>query len=363
MKPKKMYLILLLPVGILLSYLAELSPQWVESVYSQGIFVLSNQVLSNVTGFFSFSLAEMFVILLLIASIISIIKLVIILVKEKEQRKDIAVRFLANTLILISVVYFAFNVLWGFNYYRLPFSEIAGMEVKPVSVDELEGLCISLIEQANDLRETMAETTGGVMRLRHGRENVFDTVDVGFELASVMYPQLSGRYGRPKGVILSELMSYAGITGIYFPFTGEANVNTTIPDYLLPFVTTHEMAHQRGFAREDEANYIAYLTSTLHPNPDFQYSGTLMALTYSTNALYRHDPARALLLREEYSEGLKRDLADRSRFWQHYEGPIERISRDINDSYLKANRQDDGIYSYGRMVDLLLAEYRLQASD
>jgi hypothetical protein len=118
------------------------------------------------------------------------------------------------------------------------------------------------------------------------------------------------------------------------------------------------MAHQRGFAREDEANYLAYLTCMLHPNPDFQYSGTLLALINAVNALYRYAPEQALLLQEEYSEAVRRDLLHRKLFWQQYEGPLEEISREINDSYLKANRQEDGVHSYGRMVDLLLAAYR-----
>ena len=55
------------------------------------------------------------------------------------------------------------------------------------------------------------------------------------------------------------MLSYLGISGIFIPFTCEANVNATLPDWEIPFTACHELAHQRGFAREDEANYVGYL--------------------------------------------------------------------------------------------------------
>jgi hypothetical protein len=152
-------------------------------------------------------------------------------------------------------------------------------------------------------------------------------------------------------------MSYTGITGVYFPFTGEANVNVSVPDSDIPATSCHEMAHQRGFAREDEANYIAYLTCKMHPDVDFQYSGTLLALIETTNALYNQDPSAFKELRSKYSDGLIRDLGAINEYWEHYEGPVNEVSNKINDAYLKANNQSDGVQSYGRMVDLLLAEY------
>lgn len=351
-------LLLLLPAGIVLSYLAQFFPFWVEKHFSQGLFVAVNQVLSSTTGLLSFSLAEVLVILLGLTMVISVSRLVIKLIKQPAQRKTLLANFLLNSLMMISILYFSFNLLWGLNYYRQPFAALAGLKIQQATVTELEGLCRSLIEQANYLREQTAEDQQGVMRLREGRTKVLQTAGEGYKHAANIYPQLGGTFGQPKRVMLSELMSYAGITGIYFPFTAEANVNFSIPDYMLPSTTCHEMAHQRGFAREDEANYLAYLTCMLHPNPDFQYSGTLLALSNAINALYRYAPEQALLLQEEYSEAVRRDLLHKKLFWQHYEGPLEEISREINDSYLKANRQEDGVHSYGRMVDLLLAEYR-----
>lgn len=76
------------------------------------------------------------------------------------------------------------------------------------------------------------------------------------------------------------------------------------------------------------------------------------------NALGKRDYERFHELRSNYSEGLRRDLAQLSAFWEEHEGWFEKISTKINDIFLKTNRQEDGVLSYNRMVDLLVAEYR-----
>jgi hypothetical protein len=264
----------------------------------------------------------------------------------------------------ISLVYFCFLLLWGFNYYRSPFSTISGLDVRPSSVKELQELCSNLLSRANSLRTQVHENNAGVMKLSSGRQYVLDAASKGYFNAAAVYPELGGKYGRPKGVLplMSTAMSYAGISGVYFPYTGEANVNTLITDSEFPFTACHEMAHQHGFSREDEANYIAYFVCTKHPDVDFQYSGVLMALIESTNALYSQDKNAFKTLRGQYSEGVLRDLKAINSFWQQYEGPINDVSTKINDAYLKANNQNEGVKSYGRMVDLLLAEYRANKS-
>jgi hypothetical protein len=196
------------------------------------------------------------------------------------------------------------------------------------------------------------------MYLKDGYKGALSRASKGYENISPSYPVFSGRYGKPKGVLTSLGLCYTGIAGIYMPFTGEANVNILVPDATLPSTICHEMAHQRGFAREDEANFIGYLACKYSNDADFQYSGYLLALIYSMNALYAYDEASYYELVKTYSPGLVRDLKYDSDFWKQFEGPAEKAQERINDAYLKSNKQADGIYSYGRMVDLLLAEYK-----
>ena len=137
-------------------------------------------------------------------------------------------------------------------------------------------------------------------------------------------------------------MLYTNITGMYFPFTAEANVNTQIPMLLLPATTLHEMAHQRGIAPEDEANFTAYFVGIHHPDYDFQYSSTVLALIHTMNALSKEDYEMAKQVQALYSENLRRDLEYYSRFWDKYEGRTSEVAEKVNDTYLKSNRQVDG---------------------
>ncbi|QXM06174.1 DUF3810 domain-containing protein [Crassaminicella indica] len=356
----KFLFILLIPITSSLFHIASLHPQLIETVYANIIYKQIMQILSSITGIFPFSLAEFLVISLIFFFIKMFIQTILCFIKNKNQRKFTILNCIGNMIVFVSIIYFVFIMIWGFNYCRLPFSKIANLEIKPSTVQELEILCNHLIEKANDLRSQVIENKDGIMMLPKGSSDVFLRASKGYEKAANIYPELGRKYGRPKRITFSHLMSYTGIAGIYCPFTGEANVNTAISDSSIPSTACHEMAHQRGFSREDEANYIAYLTCSMHPDKDFQYSGTLLALIHSMNALYKVDLKKYKKLQEKYSEGLKRDLSYLRSFWQQYKGPIERTSTRLNNAYLKANHQKDGVHSYGRMVDLLLAENRLK---
>lgn len=353
-----MYLIIFFPLAILLSYLATFSPTAVEKYYAASIYRAIAQILSSITGVLPFSLAEIFVITAVLATITGIIYGVRRIARSPRKRLKVLLKQLSSIAIAVSLVYFSFISVWGLNYHRLPFATIANMDVSPSSVEELEALCKGLINQANYLRDYVQEDNDGVMYLPNGVKDVFKRANFGYQAAADTYPELGGRYGRPKGVMLSKLMSYGGIWGVYFPFTAEANVNVSIPHSVIPSTTTHEMAHQRGFAREDEANFIAYITSIMHPDYDFQYSGALLALLHSMNALAGKDFEKFAALREQYSPGVARDFNAINRHSDQHDGIISKVSSNINDAYLKVNAQNDGVQSYGRMVDLLLAHYR-----
>ncbi|MGE5486123.1 MAG: DUF3810 domain-containing protein [Ignavibacteriales bacterium] len=343
-----------------LQRLSALAPVTVERLYSRGAFPVIAQGLNLVSGICPFSLAELTVgilVLLLVAWIAGTARAL----RKRPKRPGESGRALVRRgLILLSFVclaYSGFVVLWGLNYNRQPFSRIACLEARPASVDDLAGLCGSLVRTANYLRLQVKEDPSGVMRLNDDVPGALRRAPLGYERAASIYPFLGGRYGVPKAVFISGLWSYTGISGMYWPFTGEANVNVAVPASSIPAAACHEMAHQRGFAREDEANYIAYLACRLHPDKDFQYSGTLLALDNAMAQLRIRDPRQYAAIRAAYSEGVGRDLARVDAFWRAHEGPVERFSDRVNDQYLKANQQSDGILSYGRMVDLLLAEY------
>lgn len=355
-KFNSIWLLILLPLTLGLVFISKRNPYIVERVYSSGIYPYIGTVISLITGIFPFSLGEVIVVFsLLFLSIGALWVIYRIITRGISHIKMFSLS--KNILITISVIYFLFNFLWGLNYYRLPFYKIAGIDVRPATVQELAALCEDLINKANEIRKEISESEDKVF-YEKDYNYVLKNTHKGYEAVQSSYPELGGRFGMPKGVIFSKAMSYMGITGIYFPFTGEANVNMDIPFVSLPSTVAHEMAHQRGFAREDEANYIAYLTCKFHPELSFQYSGYILALIHSMNTLYVNDREKFIELSQRYSEEVKMDLNDISKHWAKYEGPIEKASTKMNNAYLKSNNQKDGVKSYGRMVDLLIAEYR-----
>lgn len=355
---KKLKISLLIPLGIILVHFSSKRPALVERLYSEGIYQPIGIMLSKATGILPFSVAELIIIFLPAAFIIYTVRILIKTISHRSVNFMPLLEYITNILMIISITFFVFLSIWGLNYYRMSFADIAGLKVQPASASELESLCESLIEKANMLRSSINTDEDGNMNIPGNSSDILKSCYKGYEVIANRYPELAGSYGDPKPVMLSRLMNYTGICGIYFPFTGEANVNVSVPDSILPSTASHEMAHQRGFSREDEANYISYLACTAHPDVNFKYSGILLALTNSMNALYKSDQSSFIKLSESYSEGIRHDLTELNEFWEQYEGPVERTSDRINDTYLKANKQKDGVKSYGRMVDLLIAEHR-----
>lgn len=348
----KLIIVLLTPLTILLNVITRRFPEFIEKYYSTYINKYIREALNSISALVSFSLGEMLFYLLVIILMILVIKLLVAIIK-RNFLKD-----LLNLGVLISILYVLFMVLWGFNYNRMPLNEVINIKVEKSSEKDLYALCEDLASRSNSLREKVQENSEGVTILPKGYKEAIVRASKGYTEAAKTFPVLSGKYAHPKVILSSPKMSYTGITGIYMPYTGEANINVNSPEFMIPNTAAHEMAHQRGFAREDEANYIAYLTCTLHPDDDFRYSGVMLALIYSMNALADKNLEDYKKVANMLSPGVKRDLKYQDEFWQKYQGKVEELSNNVNDNYLKYNGQIDGVESYGRMVDLLLAEFK-----
>ncbi|MBZ9633969.1 DUF3810 domain-containing protein [Clostridium sp. FP1] len=355
---KQSFLILLLPLGIILSQISTIFPNYIENLYSSFFYKIIANILSWITGFLPFSLAEIIIVSFSTFILWYVSKTIFNLFKGKNKRLEISKNFILNILAITGLIYFSFQLLWGFNYQRLTLDKVFQLNVRTSSSKELADLCELLINNSNTIRTKIKENQYGIMELPYNKKYILKTAQLGYDNASIKYPKLKGNYGTPKGILLSIPMCYTGITGFYFPFTNEANINMAEPDSFLPFTTAHEMAHQRGFAKEDEANYIAYIACIKHPDINFQYSGALSALSYSFNALRKSDTQKYNELISTCSMAVHNDLKYNQDFWNQYSGPIEKINDKINDTYLKSQNQESGTKSYGAMVDLLLAEYR-----
>jgi len=330
----------------------------VESVYARRVFPLLARVVSVATGWLPFSLSEAVV----MAGVVALAAAAVHVVVRARWRRWTAAGVagaIARLAGAIALAVFAFDLSWGFNYDRAPVAELLRYDLAPAPAGDLAALAADLLGQAAALREGLPEDGAGVLRLTDGRRGALGRAARGYAAPALAHrlpvPDLSAP---PKLVLLSPLMSYLGIGGIFIPYTCEANVNATLPDWEIPFTAAHELAHQRGFAREDEANYVGYLACRAHPDRDFQYSGTFRAALYSLAALAQADRASYGRLRATVSAPLARDLAALAAWHRRYESRLGEVQERVNDAYLKTQGQADGVRSYGRMVDLLLAERR-----
>ncbi len=344
--------------GILLFLLileewAKRDVEGIEKFYSQGAYPVLVKGLNRISSMVPFSLFEMLLCMLILSVVAGGGLLVLRWGRGHRERvcwASAVLRFFS--LVLAAGV--LFNLLWGFNYYRLPLGNQLGVVVSRHTTAELSLLCERLIWDANGLSLSVARGADGIMIHSGPKGRIPINTAPGFIKASENLGIFKERYGEPKRVWNSSALSYAGIAGIYFPFTGEANVNGQVTAAFLPATAMHEMAHVYGYAREDEANFIAWLTCRYHPDADYRYSGALLGLVYGMNALYDADPEEYQRLKAAYGPAVRADLEANRRFWERYEGPAERVQDKMNDRYLKANGQKDGVASYGRMVDLLL---------
>jgi len=257
-----------------------------------------------------------------------------------------------------AILYVLFSLLWGLNYNRPPLADELQLEVTEYNREQLKALIRLLSERANTTREWVLEDENGHFTTGQHYSEIFARAPLGYFAIATEYPLLAGNYGRPKAIFASPLMNYTFITGIYTPFTGEANINVATPETTLIFTTMHEMAHQRGIAHENDANFIAFLTSVSHPDVDFQYAGYLNALSYARSALNQIAPDKLAALNPLLSVGVINDLNYRTAFWQSYQGPVEEVMTQMNENYLRANGVAEGVQSYGLVVDLLLAYYQ-----
>jgi hypothetical protein len=357
LKLKRLWLLLLFPISAALTAAARLNVDFAEW-YSTAVYPTISVFINRLSSVFTFSIAEIILILLVAAAIIYIILYITYILRSKKNYLINFIKFILNILIAFCVITFLFTILNGINYHRMIFSDKINLKVQPSSKSQLIDLCRDLSYKASELKNLIENENYKSVNY-DSFVSIAEKAQDSYNKISGIYPCLSSGYGKAKPVFLSRIMSYGKITGFFFPFTFEANVNIDVPSYTVPSTVCHELTHLRGYMREDEANFISYLTCINSDSLEFQYSGIITAYIYATNALYRADKAAYTEIYGNLNEGVKKDLKNISDYWKQFDGPIADVSDKVNDTYLKANNQKDGVESYGRMVDLLLAYYLL----
>lgn len=306
---KRLWLLLPGAAALLLTWAASANPSLTETWFSRGVYPWLSSAWGFLPSLAPFSVAQWVVVATLAFCIGWLGFYLVAFVRGRSRRRFVLWRAVATMFAVLSVAYCIFALMCGLNYYRYTFAEDAGFELRESSTAELTALCENL---AANLNETRAEVTAAAVAINESEPNGGDATTgaegtartdadaaaipdeyaesrggfwtyshetvANMEALAERYPALARPlYSPPKPVLFSELMSYADIAGMYFPFTVESNINADGPFFTIPATMGHEMAHQCGFMREDEANFIGYLACKDASDPLTRYSGYSLA--------------------------------------------------------------------------------------
>lgn len=281
-------------------------------------------------------------------------------------------RFLGHLFLLLSTLLVLYVFLCGINYHRTSFSEEAGLSV---TIDEhgtvydeadLIALCDYLVTEINDTEAQFAATTIQVEGACIGQTSETPkpsaawlwhagrTGQRAMEKLGQRYRRLSGHYPYPKPILNTWILSIQQTTGVYSPFTVEANYNRDIAYYDIPFTICHELSHLRGYMQEEEANFIGVLATIGADDLYFNYSGYVSAWVYAGNALARIDSTAFATLYSRINARTRQDMLYNNAYWQQFEGKPAEAHEQLNDAYLKMQGQTSGVRSYGHVTDLML---------
>ena len=304
---------------------------------------------------FPFSVVEWFYAAFIVGVVVWLAVLFHRLRTGKGRRGQIAYGGVLGLACLCLTAYGLYCVGWGVNYYADGFQEKSGVYAQPVTVDELERVALLFTEKLNETAGQVDRDENGVFAV--DRDSIFAYSPRIYENITQEFPFLERTDRVPKKMLFSRLFSAMNFTGFYSPYTGESNLNVDSPACLLPANISHELAHQRGIASEQECNFLAIAAATASGNVVYQYSGYLVGYIQLSNALYRADRDRWAAVYETLPETVLSDLRYHSAYWAQFDGLTAKVSTKIYDTSLKSYGQTSGIQSYGTVVDLLVAYY------
>jgi hypothetical protein len=347
----------LIALALLLQTLAHRNPQLVERFYSRRIFPAIGRTLSLINDLFGFSIAEMMSYVLAAAILIVLISQAGQIYLRRRRFGRLARTDLLVLLWIIGSGLILFLIAWGLNYQRVPLRSRFDGSSRSVSNEQLKKIGETIVNEINSNYDQRHNIQAGYAP--PSRAQVYELIESSYQREPLL-GETNGRFGSAKPIYSSGVMSRLGLSGFYMPFTGEPNFNADQPDFDLPYVIAHEKAHQRGFAREDEANFLSFVVCTKSTDPFVRYSGYLNALKV-VGSFVASDPDyyRGLLAR--VGEGPRNDLRARAAFWGRYQGTARVLAGKVNNSYLKANRIGSGLESYEEDVALIVAYYLTKA--
>lgn len=340
-----------------LQRLLSFTPELVERFYSGFFFQYIGRIIAIFNKPFGFSLAEIGLIVLAILLFIWLLW-----VAQKAWNGyitpfDLVAYLLYRAIWAGGVVMLLFLLLWGFNYQRQALATNLNLEGRETRPGELEAICALMISRLNASYDAARakQDWSNDKGMPLSRKQLYDALEASYQSLSMLGRASEGGFGPPKPLTLSPLLSRFGISGIYSPFTGEANYNEEAPACDLPYVIAHEKAHQRGYAREDEANFIGFLACVTAQDAFIRYSGYLQAMPRVMNVLATTNEDEYRVLLSRIGQGARSDLQTRAAFWHRRESRVlGEVARKTNNTYLRVNRVRSGIANYDEVTALII---------
>jgi hypothetical protein len=346
------FVVSLIIVAILIHLFSYNSGQ-VEHFYSTGIYPRIAIALRYFLTWVPFSLGDFlygYVVLWLIWKLIGAIRRI---AKNQLDRSRMKL-FFKRGLVKLLLIYILFNLLWGINYNRRGIASQIGLAMESYTVADVKTLNTVLIQKVNNSKKILLEREPRKLKSRE----IFDRANAAYEQANTRYPFL---YYHPSSIKVSMwgwLGNYLGFLGYYNPFTGEAQVNTSVPKFSQPYTTCHEIAHQLGYAKENEANFVGYLAAAASNDPAFHYSVYLDLFLYAERNLYKADTAAAKMFLSQLLPEVKNDIKEWQKFHNRHKNPAEPVIRWLYGKYLENNQQPSGVLSYDEVTGFMISYYK-----
>jgi hypothetical protein len=274
------------------------------------------------------------------------------LLKKRQLRNYLSRKLLKKLLRLGAGSYLVFNIYWGLNYNRQGIAGQLHLQVEPYSLQDLTTVTDVLLQRLNACASQVDPLKRKTLDKNH---ILFNEGIAAYKEVQQQLPFLTYTHPSIKASLFSRIGHFFGFTGYYNPFTGEAQVKTSVPPFLKPFIVTHEIGHQLGYAKENEANFTGYLACRSSKNPEFRYSVYYELYRYAISELRRKDSALAKTYKQRLHPQVNRDNLALINYFLQSDNPMEPVVSSLYDEYLRWNSQPKGKMTYNEVIAWLIA--------
>lgn len=339
---------------IVLIKVATFFPQWIEKYYSRGIYPGISWLYRSTFGWIPFSVGDILYAVAGFFLLVNFIKLLKIL-KNQRFEKQMLIKSMQKVFFIFSIIYIYFNLSWGLNYNRPGIASQLQLNNSKHSIHDLKVLTDILIKKVNHCRLILGN---GKIKYKPYHKIFTEAQTAYCHSTAAGFSFLAYDARSVKRSLYGRMGNFLGFLGYYNPFTGEAQLNLTMPPFLIPFITCHEIAHQLGYASESEANFVGYLAAVQSTDTLFLYSAYFDLFNYANRELYSKDSAAAKENYNKLNALVKNDVEELREYWRKSDNIVEPLIKVFYDHYLKANQQNEGVKSYNDVTGWLIAYFK-----